>query len=232
MSDVLSLYRLQQLDLRLGQVESRLKAIQEILENDQSVAETKKRLDNTKGELHNKEKSIRNADQLIQEQRIKIDQIESSLYGGTVQNPKELQDLQNDVNYLKRALSAMEEQELDEMIALENLQATYNASLEEYGKTLANVEESNQNLGTERGALQKEAKRLSTERQATAQPIDSEVLALYEKIRGERHGIAVTTISDNSCDSCGSVLTPAQQQAAHHSHQLFRCPSCGRIIYS
>jgi uncharacterized protein len=232
MSDTLSLYRLQQLDLRLAQVEARLKTIQDTLENNQLIAETKKKLDNTKGELHNKEKTIKTTDQLIQEQRIKIDQIESSLYGGSVRNPKELQDLQNDAIYLKHALSTMEEQELDEMIALENLQAVYNASMEEYGKILAKMEESNQTLGTEKEALQKDAKRLLMERQATTQSIDPEAIALYEKIRGERHGIAVTTISDNSCDSCGSVLTPAQQQAAHHSHQLFRCPSCGRIIYS
>jgi uncharacterized pyridoxal phosphate-containing UPF0001 family protein len=31
----------------------------------------------------------------VEKQRIKIEQTESSLYGGRVQNPKELQDLQN-----------------------------------------------------------------------------------------------------------------------------------------
>jgi predicted nucleic acid-binding Zn-ribbon protein len=118
------------------------------------------------------------------------------------------------------------------MITLEELEKVYKSASEEYTTLSAQVEKQNHALMTERDELQKEAKRLYTERQATTQSIPPEPLDLYEKIRVQRHGIAVTTISDNSCDSCGSVITPAQQQSAHHSHQLFRCPSCGRIVYS
>jgi predicted nucleic acid-binding Zn-ribbon protein len=232
MSDSLTLYRLQQLDLRLGQIEARLGVIQEALENNLLILEAKNRLEIVTGDLQNKENSLRTVDQLVQGKQVKIDQIESSLYGGAIKNPKELQDLQNDAVSLKRTLSTLEEQELENMIALENVQVAYKSALEDYTNLRTKVEEQNHNLTIEREILQKEARRLFTERQATTQSIAPEPLDLYEKIRIQRHGIAVTTISDNSCDSCGSVLTLAQQQAAHHSHQLFRCPSCGRIIYS
>jgi uncharacterized protein len=232
MSDSLTLYRLQQLDLRLGQIEARLSEIQEALENNLLILDAKNRLEVVTGELQNKENSLRIVDQLVQEKRVKIEQVESNLYGGNVKNPKELQDLQNDVVSLKHNLSTLEEQELENMFSLENVQVAHKSALEDYTNLRTHVEEQNHDLTIEKEILQKEARRLFTERQATTQSIAPEPLDLYEKIRIQRHGIAVTTISDNSCDSCGSVLTLSQQQAAHHSHQLFRCPSCGRIIYS
>jgi predicted nucleic acid-binding Zn-ribbon protein len=232
MSDTLTLYRLQQLDLRIGQIESRLRVIKDSLENNLLVIDAKKRLDAIREELSDYEKSLKEIDFHSQELRVKINQIESSLYGGSIKNPKELQDLEKDITSLKRNLSVMEEQELEKMVAVENLQADHTTALTDYTLVQKQVEEQNQFLTIEGETLSKEAKRLYTERQATTQAITAESLELYERIRLQRHGIAVTTISDNSCDSCGSVITPAQQQSAHHSHQTFRCPSCGRIIYS
>jgi predicted nucleic acid-binding Zn-ribbon protein len=166
------------------------------------------------------------------EKKLKIEQIESSLYGGTVQNPKELQGLQAELDSLKRNLTLVEDQELQDMLALDNIQGEYKVASEKYHEILSRVAQENKDLVVEQNNLQKESERLTVERQATTQSIENKHLVLYNEIREQRHGIAVTTISDSSCDSCGAVLTPAQKQSAHHSHQLFRCPSCGRFIYS
>jgi hypothetical protein len=166
------------------------------------------------------------------EKKRKIERIESTLYAGTIHNPKELQGLQAELDFLKRNLSSLEDQELQDMLALDVIQGEYTSVSEKYTEILDRVVQENKDLVIEQGHLQKEAERLAVERQATTQSIDDKHLLLYNEIREQRHGIAVTTISDNSCDSCGAVLTPAQQQSAHHSHQLFRCPSCGRFIYS
>jgi predicted nucleic acid-binding Zn-ribbon protein len=232
MSDSLNLYRLQQLDTRLAQVDLRLKAISESLESNAQLKESKARLEAADGKKQALAQELKQKEVDAQEKKIKIEQIESSLYGGAVQNPKELQGLQAEVESLKRALASLEEQELMEMISLDEIQNEVKTASENYHEILERVSRENKDLAEEQKNLIKESERLSIERQAVVQSIEEKHIKLYDEIREQRHGIAVTTISDNSCDSCGSVLTPAQQQSAHHSNQLFRCPSCGRIVYS
>jgi predicted nucleic acid-binding Zn-ribbon protein len=232
MSESLNLYRLQQLDTRLNQVEVRQKAIQDSLENNIPLNDAKNSLNLSLIEKKNLENVLRNMELDAQQKKTKIGQIESDLYSGGIKSPKELQELQQELTLIKRQLTTLEDQELDEMISLEKIQAELDSRQEVYEKTRKQAELQNSGLVNELDDLQKEADRLRIERNATVQSIEEKSLSLYNRIREERHGIAVTTISDNSCDSCGAVLTHSQQQSAHHSHQLFRCLSCGRIIYS
>jgi uncharacterized protein len=232
MSDSLNLYRLQQLDTRLAQIDARLKVIFDSLEKNVFLSDAKANLIKAQDKLKSSENSVTKLERDAQDKKIKIEQIESKLYSGGLQNPKELQELQQELALFKRQFSALEDQELEEMIALEKAQAELKNNLENHEQIRSQVELQNSHLVRERDNLKKESDRLNTERQATVQSINEKSLALYNEIREERHGIAVTTISENSCDSCGSVITPSQKQSSHHSHQLFRCPSCGRIIYS
>ena len=232
MSDSLNLYRLQQLDTRLAQIEFRLKTIADALASNAPLKEAKLNLDLTSNRRLVVMRELKQKENDAAEKKIKIEQIESNLYAGNIHNPKELQGLQAELDSLKRNLASLEDQELQDMLALDIIQSEYKIVSEKYNEILNRVARENKDLLIEQGSLQKEAERLSVERQATTQSIDDKFLSQYNEIREQRHGIAVTTISDNSCDSCGAVLTPAQKQSAHHSHQLFRCPSCGRFIYS
>jgi len=232
MSDSLNLYRLQQLDTRLAQIEFRLKTIADALESNAQLKEAKSNLDLTSNRRLVVMRELKQKENDAAEKKIKIEQIESNLYAGNIHNPKELQGLQAELDSLKRNLASLEDQELQDMLALDIIQSDYKIASEKYNEILNRVAQENKDLVIEQGSLQKEAERLSVERQATTQSIEDKFLSQYNELREQRHGIAVTTISDNSCDSCGAVLTPAQKQSAHHSHQLFRCPSCGRFIYS
>jgi uncharacterized protein len=232
MSDSLNLYRLQQLDTRLAQIESRLITIAEALESNAQLQESKLVLESLSDKNQTLSRELKKKEVEAAEKKIKIEQIDSSLYGGATQNPKELQGLQTELDSLKRNLASLEDQELQDMLALDIVQSEYKIASEKFQEILNHVAQENNDLVIEQCDLRKEAERLTVERQATTQSIEDKYLVLYNEIRERRHGIAVTTISDNACDSCGAVLTPAQKQSAHHSNQLFRCPSCGRFVYS
>jgi len=232
MSESLTLYRLQQLDSRLNQVEIRQNSIRDSLENNIQLNDAKAKLTLSLNEKKTIESNLRNIEMDENEKKVKIEQIESSLYSGRIQNPKELQELQQELALIKKQLSTLEDQELDEMIALEKTQSELNSHQKSYENIKNQVEQQNSSLVSELDDLKKEEDKLRIERNATIQSINEKSLLLYDQIRENRHGVAVTTISDNCCDSCGAVLTPSQQQSAHHSHQLYRCLSCGRIIFS
>ena len=74
--------------------------------------------------------------------------------------------------------------------------------------------------------------RLETERQAVVASISSDTLKLYERLRQQKRGLAVTTAKDASCDTCGATLTAAEWQLARSPGQMSYCPSCGRILYA
>lgn len=56
----------------------------------------------SQADLHNTRHDLKTAEAEAEAQKIKIEQTEASLYGGSVHNPKELQDLQREVASLKK----------------------------------------------------------------------------------------------------------------------------------
>ena len=231
MSQTLNLYRLQQTDSQIDRAQARLQAIQKILKDDAMLREA-----NVQSEVAEKsrlavERAMLKAENAVEAQRVKIEQSEASLYGGQVHNPKELQDLENEVAALKRYLVTLEDRLLEAMLACEEAEAAYKATQEALRAARARWADQNQSLGQEGTALQKESEKLIAERQAITSAISEENLALYDELRHQRRGVAVAGIAENACAACGAVLTPAQQQAACSASQMMRCPSCRRILY-
>jgi predicted nucleic acid-binding Zn-ribbon protein len=231
MSQTLSLYRLQQVDSQIDRAQVRLQAIQKMLADDAELRMTKERADSANAKCQSADLSLKQAEADAQSQRIKIEQTESSLYGGKGHSPKELLDLQNDVAALKRHLITLEDIQLEAMLATEeSLTANQNAQADLLAAQNHSTEQ-NRDLHEEQNMLQKEMEKLQAERTAVAGPIPPNAISLYEQLRQQRRGIAVAIISENSCSACGSGLSAAQRQASRASGQMALCPSCGRILY-
>lgn len=232
MSSALSLFRLQQVDSRISQVEGRLSKIRAAMENNseiQAVMEKVKTLENKKREF---EKSRQISEEEAREKKIKIQQAESSLYGGSVQNPKELLDLQADVASLKKHLVAIEDQELDAMLRVKSSQAELQSVVDELKGVEARLGGENNKLIVEQDTLRRDLAILQSERQATAVQIEANTMNTYETLRQLKRGLAVAEVTENNCNACGTVLNAALQQNARHAMELIYCPSCGRILFA
>jgi predicted nucleic acid-binding Zn-ribbon protein len=232
MSLALQLYRLQQIDSRLNQVTTRLSAIQALLENNAELQAARQILESARTEQHEAEKVLKTAEYTANSQRVKLEQVESSLYSGKIQNPKELQDLQNEIAALKRHLAILEDNQLEAMLAAEAANAKLAEAQEDLQVTHGKVIGENAALQTEQNSLQKESDNLNAQRLAVLPVISADVLELYDSLRQKRSGMAVSQVIENSCDTCGSSLTPGYAQSVRTSAQLVHCPMCGRILYS
>jgi uncharacterized protein len=232
MSAALGLFRLQQVDSRIDQLEVRLRKIQDTLENDAELQAAFQRLRTAELECRKYEHARRAAEEGAKEKQIKIQQAEASLYGGRVQNPKELQDLQADVTSLKKHLASVEEQELDAMVNLEMAQATEQSAQHDLMQIQSRLGAANGKLLQEQTALSRDVQDLQTERLASVGAVDPAVLRTYETLRQARRGLAIAEVSDNACGACGTTLTAALQQSARHAAELVYCPSCGRILFA
>lgn len=232
MSAALGLLRLQQVDIRIDRNQARLHKIQEALENVAELAAAREDVKSAQSRLFDAEHDRRVTEADAQGQQAKIAQTETSLYGGSVRNPKELQDLQADITSLKKRLAATEDQELQAMLRAEVAQAEVKTAEEQLRRVEAKLQNNQHQLIEEHSALSRDLESLAAERQAALGAVAPGALEQYEVLRRQRRGVAVSEVSDNACSACGTALTAALQQNARHADQLVYCPSCGRILYA
>lgn len=231
MSASLGLYRLQLLDSRMDEIRARLEEIRQTLENDKDILQAKKQAAETASILKLAQHALNQAEAEVDKLRVKIDQSESNLYSGTVKNPKELQDLQNEIMALKRHLITLEDRQLDAMVGVETAEQTHQVALDELEDLKSQFTKQNQTLTSEQSDLEKEFDRLDTERQAAISPLDASLLDVYEQLRKQKRGLAIVSVNDGACAACGTTLTPAQFQIARSTSQSYNCPTCGRILF-
>jgi predicted nucleic acid-binding Zn-ribbon protein len=232
MSQALTLYRLQQIDHQLDRDRARLQSIQKILEDDADLSQAVRQAKEAEAEQKTKELALKKAETEVNDLRIKIEQTEASLYGGSVRNPKELQDLQNDAASMKHYLVTLEDRLLEAMLAAEETQQANDRLQQALAGIRSGREAQTRSLIEEQASLNKNLQKLNTERLAITDTLAPELASLYEELRHQRRGVAVTDVHENACGACGTTLPPAQVQAARSPSQLSRCPSCGRILYA
>lgn len=232
MSAALGLYRLQLVDSRMDAIRTRLDEIRQILENDDELRLIREQVAETETTYKSAMNKLKLAEVEVKNQKIKIEQSEARLYSGTVKNPKELQDLQNESASLKRYLETLEERQLEAMLEVDAKEEKKQAVQNNLKKVKSRQAEQNAALTAEQDALRKELERLDSERQAALDPLDADLLTVYDDLRQQRRGLAVTKISEGACAACGTTLTPSQNQSARSAIQIYNCPNCGRILFS
>ena len=232
MSAAFNLFRLQQADSGLLHARGKQEVIEAALQSDAETREVRQEAQSAHEARLRAENSLREAEYETQATRVKIEQVESSLYAGRVGNPKELQDLQKDAEFLKRHLAALEDQQLEAMLALEEAESRDGRAQTSLDQALVSAAQHTTALEAERTSLQGEIVRLETERQAITQGLDPQSLAHYDTLKAQKRGVAVAALADGACSVCGAPLPPSQQQAAHISEQMVHCPSCGRLLYA
>lgn len=232
MSAALGLYRLQQVDSQMDAIQARLKTIRETLENDLELRTAKEAFTAAETLHKQAESALKQSEADAEKQGIKIEQTEANLYGGGVHNPKELQDLQMDVASLKKHLGTLEERELEAMLRAEETAQVLQNSKEKLAGVQARLKEQNGELANESDMLHKDLERLESERMAVMGALAEQTIRVYDQLRRQKRGVAVTMLNENACSACGTTLTASQQQGTRSNEHLFYCPTCGRVVYS
>jgi predicted nucleic acid-binding Zn-ribbon protein len=164
--------------------------------------------------------------------RIKLAQSESSLYSGKIQNPKELQDLQTEISSLKKAVSILEDSQIEYWEKIEILTTVKSEINDKLEKVKAEDFLALQRMESEISQLEVEQQRLLLERKGVTSQLSPAFLTIYDKLLINKNGIAVSEIVDECCGSCGTTLTPSDCQHAKNHMIIQLCPNCGRILYA
>lgn len=227
-----ALYRLQRLDLAIDQARSRLAEIEAELTNHSAAERARHEAAEKEAALRQASQAARAAEDAVATQRAKVEAIEQRLYGGSVNNPKELQELQAEAEALRRHLTRLEDEALEAMMRLE--QAEQEAREAQARRELSEADDAGRarNLQGERQSLLAALQQRSEEREVEAVSVRAEDLELYQTLRRGPGSLAVAEMLDGSCTACGVGLSASAVQQVRSGSVLVRCRQCGRILYA
>ena len=231
MSQSLHLFSLQKNDLQIDRINARLNEIEKILQSDQSVIEAQNKLNNINEKYKNAKRALGLIEDEVQANKIKQENSESSLYGGRIHNPKELQDIQKEIDTRKKLLNNLEEKQLEAMITVEEIEKEKGQGENELSLAQSAVIQQKASLTGERNTLLKSKSNLEKEKEGITASLNPNSLQIYSQLRKQKKGLAVSKVEDNACASCGSDLRPEEIQLVKSSSQLYFCISCGRILF-
>lgn len=154
---------------------------------------------------------------------------EQRLYSGNVKNPKELNDLQREIEALGRRRRAIEDEMLEAMIMVEESELEKTAADEKLAAVEADWQTDQANLKQEQNELALRLNQLLGRREQQARKADPQLLKSYTALAQKKNGTAVAGLRDNTCLGCRLTL-PAHRVKDAREGKLIYCDNCGRIL--
>lgn len=167
----------------------------------------------------------------IQQIDDKVTHEQGRLYSGEVSNPKELSNIQAELDALRRRKAHLEDEELEVMERRESIEKEHGDLLTSMSDLDAKVADATARRDAASTEIEAELKRFAEERVQLVPTINAEVLALYEDIRARRGGVAVGALVEGTCRACGLPLSPMQRDEIKRSDEpIIRCENCRRLL--
>jgi uncharacterized protein len=157
---------------------------------------------------------------------------ERRLYSGEVTSPRELQQLQADVDQLRRHRRSLEDRELEVMERRETFDSEVTA-LEERARALeSEAERLNATLSGVESEIEAEVSTERTARDEIAATVDAALLDDYEHRRERARGMGVARLNGNTCQGCHLAIPSVEAERIRKSPPgtVAHCDNCGCIL--
>ncbi len=231
MNQAQALYTLQRIDLELAQKQARLAEIEQALGRNEEVITAERQLHEAEAALSPWRVKGVDLELEIKTVTSKIAATEDRLYSGAVSNPKELQDMQEEIASLKRRRQKLEDDLLEAMIAIEAGQSACNEATQQLAAVQARWEADQGDLGVEKRTLQEALGSLKEQRISALQQVAPESLDIYTRlVKPKRGQVVAALIEGGMCGVCGESQTTTAVQQVRQGRALVYCANCGRIL--
>jgi predicted nucleic acid-binding Zn-ribbon protein len=231
----LRLLELADLDAELGRLEHRRRGLPEHAElsgleqRDRALRDEISALEARAGDLKREQAK---ADADVEQVRTRVTRDRTRLDAGQVSSPRELENLQSEIESLLRRQSDLEDVELDVMERLEAAQAR----LKEAGSELAVIGTDVDAVAARRDAALAEIAQLSNvaaqRRAAVVAEEPTDLIELYERLRAQHGGVGAAALRRGQCQGCHLTLNTVDLNAirAAAADDVLRCEECRRIL--
>ena len=147
-------------------------------------------------------------------------------------SPKELTNLQHELDSLKRRQSDLEDQELELMERLESAESALAAAQQGVLAAREARERAEQLRDDALADIADGTARHESARAAVVAVISAPLLSLYDRIRAQTGGTGAAMLQARACQGCRIELNGRELAAVRNAdpHEVVRCENCGRIL--
>ena len=225
---------LQLLDNEIMQANTKLKSLPEIeqlLHIEKRVTAANDELSVVKSESDQIALELRRGEVDVETVTDRIKKDEARLSSGNA-TPKELEQLQHEVESLKKRQEALEEIELEIMIRNDAVIARKNTLTTDLTSLQTLKDEISGRLQSATDEINKVIAEKNTARTLVANKIEKPLLDLYEKIRGNGGGVGAAALVGNKCNGCNLAINAVEMERIKSlaKDELLRCEECRRIL--
>ncbi len=230
----LRLLELAGLDAELGRLDHRRRGLPELAEVEQldaRAAEVRDAIVTAETEISDLSREQAKAEGDVEQVRVRIDRDRKRLDAGQVSSPRELENLQSEIESLHRRQSDLEEIVLDVMERREAVDGRLASLAAEQARLLEAGEDAVSRRDAALAEIAGQAAKLNEQRDAVATGVPADVLALYERLR-EQHGVAAAALRRGRCEGCHLALGTVDLNRIRSADpdEVLRCEECRRIL--
>lgn len=191
---------------------------------------TEKRLLDLERKIEEKENRLNKANLVLKEYDGKLQEVEESLYTGSISDLKQLTFLNQERENIK---SKIEDKEIEILYLLEEMEELkkefiliredFQAMRKEYKKVVKECKSMIEELRDKALYEKKRIEEIST-------VLDEKSVEKYNELTKNR-GIAVVEVIDNRCSGCNMVLPAIIIDKLKNNNSISYCENCDRILY-
>jgi predicted nucleic acid-binding Zn-ribbon protein len=231
MSKARQVYELQEVDLDLDSKRLELAWVESQLGESEALVRARDGLAAEKLHAAQLEGEQREVEWQVDDLQAKITPFQQQLYSGKVKIPKELTNLQREVELLEAQRISLEDRVLEIMAQVEAAQDR----IKEKTRELAQIEEewrqAQERLSKEQQELKTALAAIEQRRGILLTKMDPPDVQSYQVLRDRKQGQAVARVAQGMCQGCRIALPLAELQRVREDGGLVYCSSCGRILY-
>jgi len=229
MSAAKQLYELQELELELESNERAPKQKTSQLGESQQVAKVNSELSSQHQHLEELKRQQLSAEWEIDDLTSKITTLEEKLYDGSLRNPKELANLQHEIEGLKVRRNQLEDKALEIMDQVELAEASIATIGSELKRLKTEWHQQQQLLASDIEQLKTVLSDLEHRRRLMIAKLDPQIVNFYQELKRQKR-TAVAKVDQGMCRGCQISLPTIELQRVR-SDRLVQCSSCGRILF-
>ncbi|MFI0407794.1 zinc ribbon domain-containing protein [Actinomadura sp. 3N508] len=231
----LRLLDLQDLDSSLDRLAHRRRTLPELAEIERlesRLTELRDAIVTAETEVGDLEREQKKAEQDVDQVRTRADRDQKRLDSGQVSSVKDLGTLQTEIESLQRRQSDLEEVVLEIMERTEEAEGRVTALRADQTAAQDELSGLTERRDASLREIDEEAGTTSAARTAVAKDVPDDLLALYEKLRGQFGGVGAAKLFRGACQGCHLALNTVDLNRIRTSaeDEVVRCEECRRIL--